>query len=306
MSAIRLDRILDEADAILRRTEDAQLRVIDAGLRRALRDLEVELKRIIAIGVDRSGSAALVEARARALAAQLDTVLSAFSIGEPGTGIPQAVRATIASAHEQGLADVDTVLRRMERRVPLSPSLDLAAVEAAAANSAARLARHGANAIATMQEHVIAGLMRGEGVRKTTAKLRAATGMLRSHAERIVRTESISALDEARRAGYQANGVAYVQRLGTLDGRICGYCLARHGNVYKAAEAPAVLHPYDRCANMPFRFEWLRDGLIDVAWFRQSRVDLAQRAIEPARHGAAPFEKAAGREPPRVYWRVPE
>src|SRR5690606_27536248 len=106
----------------------------------------------------------------------------------------------------------------------------------------------------------------------------------------------------ARRETYRENGVEYVQRMATMDSRVCGYCAYRAGNVYRIDEAPAALHPNDRCYNAPWRPEWAEMGLADEEWFSNHKEASLARTQDRAHTGAAPFERASGIEPPQPVW----
>lgn len=145
-------------------------------------------------------------------------------------------------------------------------------------------------------------LAMGAGVQKVKRALRNELGITKGRAETIARTEMISSFDSATRENYKRNDISYVQRVGTQDSRICAYCAARVGNVYKVEEAPAAIHPNDRCYNVPFNPQWVKLGLIDTEWMDSHIADVrAQVATrgESLNYGVAPFERMNRVQPPK-------
>lgn len=295
-----LERLIRRFDRQLTGLENTAVRSLKRALRESQTRLENELRRLYTAALDDVATAgsALAEARARVLLEQVraalqilrgvpvDTVLANLSRDAYQAGAENALSALTAS-------QIDVVALSATVRVD---------VAVRAANAAARLAHHGAEFARKAENIIIDGIVRGRGWTSTARELRKATGTTARHAETIVRTESLIASDTARRDTYQANGVEYVQRMATMDERVCGYCAYRAGNVYPVDEAPAALHPNDRCYNAPYRPEWVEMGLADEDWFREHKAEALKRSGEPARTGPAPFERAEGREPPVPLW----
>ncbi len=295
-----LERLVRRFDRQLTGLENTAIRSLKRALRESQTRLEAELRRLYTAALSDAAGAgsALAEARARVLLEQVraslqilrgvpvDTVLANLSRDAYQAGAQNALSALTAS-------QLDIVALSATVRVD---------VAVRAANAAARLAHHGAEFARKSEQIIIDGIVRGRGWSRTAAELRRETGTTARHAETIVRTESLIASDTARRDTYQANGVEYVQRMATMDDRVCGYCAERAGNVYKVSEAPAALHPRDRCYNAPWRPEWKEMGLSDDDWFREHKAEALKRSNEPPKTGPAPFEKAEGREPPTPFW----
>lgn len=295
-----LERLIRRFDRQLTGLENTAVRSLKRALRESQTRLENELRRLYTLALNDAAGAgsALAEARARVLLEQVraslqllrgvpvETVLANLSRDAYQAGAQNALSALTAS-------QLDTVALSATVRVD---------VAVRASNAAARLAHHGAEFARKSEQIIIDGIVRGRGWTSTARELRKATGTTARHAETIVRTESLIASDTARRDTYQANGVEYVQRMATADNRVCGWCAARAGNVYRVDEAPAALHPNDRCYNAPYRPEWAEMGLADEEWFRKHKAEAQKRSNEPLRTGAAPFEKAEGREPPQPVW----
>lgn len=130
-------------------------------------------------------------------------------------------------------------------------------------------------------------------------EMAAELGMLRHNAERIVRTESMMAFDAANRARYKANEVKMVMRVATLDSRLCGYCAERAGSIYRIEEAPGVIHPNDRCTNVPVKKAWIDAGFIDLGWAEKHHRDSLARTEEAPTKKATNFE---GGNAPKPVW----
>ncbi|MGL5915109.1 MAG: minor capsid protein [Culicoidibacterales bacterium] len=188
----------------------------------------------------------------------------------------------------------------LETRVPLE------AASAAAQNAYDRLLGHGDEFASKASSIIVKAVVSGSSIQKTSSELRQAIGGTANAAKRIVRTEVVEALEIGKLATYQNNNIELVQRLETLDNRICVYCAARHGNVYRIEEAPKSLHPNDRFAYVPFSFDWLEGETIDVEWLKASRATILTRLIGSPSRGAAPFEKANGVKPPKPVWVIPD
>lgn len=313
----QVESVLRQTDRILRSADDAALSVLERSLRAQLAELEARIRRLNlqALNPARLSDTTLREAAARGLVTQLEAALQALGAAATAQGFTDEARRAILTASEAGAETADRLLALYQRRRGLTDAaaeagaqalerqaVNLEAVQAALTNLGERLGKHSRETIDAARESIVAGLVRGDGPRKMGADLRERTGMLLWQAERITRTETIGALDRSARERYARSGVEYVQRLAALDNRVCPYCLARHGNVYKRDEAPALLHPHDRCVNVPIRLDWLKAGLVDIEGLQESARTLQAKAEGPPNRGAAPFEKANKLEPPVPVW----
>lgn len=295
----RLEAILTAFDHDLRRLERNAIARLDSALRLAAKRLEAELRiSYLAALQDATGSALLREARARILLEQVRGALDLTTGADANSVFAQLV----GDSFDLGARNaVDALGVYQASVVGLSSNARLN-VAARATQTSRRLAHHGEAFALQAEELIIDGVVRGRSWSKTASELRHAVGTTRHHAESIVRTESVTASDAARREAYRENDVEYVQRMATADNRVCGYCAARAGNVYRLEDAPAALHPNDRCYNAPWRQEWQELGLTDDEWFREHRRETIERSGKEPNYGPAPFERAAGVTPPEPVW----
>jgi SPP1 gp7 family putative phage head morphogenesis protein len=300
---VNIRAIALEADNILKGMENGALSVLEKGIRKGLADLESELEKLYNPALQESAGRDIVFAqlRGQALLKNLTAQLEAFqALGDPASGGVQAVTAMLEKVHKQGLIDAYKAIKPYQQaQIPFQGKPDMKAVAHVANRSAENLHKHSAEFVSAAQVHIISGLLRGKGLIDVANNLRKETGSLMAGAARVVRTESIGAHDASRRAGYKANGIQYVQRSAAHDARVCEYCATRHGRIYPIDEAPALLHPHDRCANLPFRPEWIDDGLVDLEEFEKERRVMLDGLRRPANHGPAPFEKLGGKKPPK-------
>jgi SPP1 gp7 family putative phage head morphogenesis protein len=296
----RLEAIVRELDRSLNRLEAAAIARLDSALRASAVRLEDDLRRLYgpARAASTAESIAFREARARQLLAQVQAGLRLTD----ATNAATVFNEVASGAYAAGAANAGVALQAYGTTAVL-PTVAPLSVAARATNASARLAAHGADFAVKAERIVIDGIVRGRGFRPTAAELRRETGILRHEAERIVRTETVAAADEARRETYAEAGVEYMQHFATADSVVCGYCANRAGRVYKIGEAQVPLHPGCRCALMPWRKEWQDDGLTDDDWAAEHRRKTLERTQDKNRTGAAPSERWRGRETaPEPVW----
>lgn len=311
--AVNPSAIVARADRLLTTMENAQIAQITRFLRRAQADLERDLKALYmrAQLEGRTESIAWRQTRARML---LEDVNKSIARLDPSASrsVNSALRTVVADARKIGN---ESALEFMSAFGPTGNArnlismgvvdISLESVANAVKNSAARLYRYSAEAQLKINDIVLSGLSRGQGWAKTANELRANTGLLHYQAERIVRTESLSNNDNARRETYAENGVEYVQRLATQDTRVCEYCADRAGKVYRVDQAPAALHPNDRCYNLPWTPEWHELGLTNEEYYLEHRKDVIARLAtqdKKPKRGKAPFERMNDLETPKPVW----
>src|SRR6188474_3213274 len=102
--------ILKQADSYLTQLEDSQLAIVDRGLKKALADLEKELKGLYTkaeADVKPIEDQTYREKRAKAILAQVQGLLKAFEYavqgGKPKDGVPESMKAFIYGAYGEGI-----------------------------------------------------------------------------------------------------------------------------------------------------------------------------------------------------------
>ena len=169
------------------------------------------------------------------------------------------------------------------------------AIAAQARDGAIRLSKH-TEAFQDKASAVIEmGLVQGKSSKWMQRELRNQLGVTKSKAESIARTESASAFNSAAQARYKAGGVDGIQVMITPSDRVCPFCAARNGNVYKHGAIAVPFHVRCRCILLPYDASWQRLGLTDDEFVKDYREkglkDLRSLGLQPD-YGLAPFERA--------------
>jgi SPP1 gp7 family putative phage head morphogenesis protein len=249
-----VERWVRRSDAQLRRLERDAITRLDAALRQSAAALERDLQRLYIRTLDETAnlSRAIAEARVRSLLTQVRSL----QLMTPGS--PSVFNELILQSYGVGLENALTSLTAYQRQLSsLAGGVDIDRVSAAtqisnrlidignarAANAQQRLLQHTADAAQAIERHVTDGIIRGQGWGKTAREIRREVKITRNEAERIVRTESVAASDEARRERFRESGVEYVQVVVTMDERLCGYCANRAGRVYRLDDIQLPFHP---------------------------------------------------------------
>lgn len=297
----QLHNLLRQHDAALNRLEQEALQVLLSAVKSVTVRLENELRALYNNILDGTASAgaAVREAQVRMMLEQLD--IMRFRIGSHV--VTEPLESLVTRSYREGRGMTARMLRRYGTEITLS---GLIPVETAvrAANAAARLTNHSTEFARTAERFIIEGIIEGRSWRDTTRLLARETSKRLYETERIVRTESVWAADEARRDAYRETGIGYVQRIAVLDDRVCEFCAARAGRIYRVDDAPAALHPFCRCFNAPIKREWVDEGLVDLAWVDEhaAAVKAESRRVNGrvARvNTRAPFERLNNQRAPR-------
>lgn len=276
--------------------------------------LQREVRRIAReAGGNATQAQAFRMARAQALAAQLRTITDQMQV-VADSPIPSAFMELQRRSYEGGISTAQRTLTAYNAELPANmllstfgPAVDLDRLTSLATASVERLSRHAPEVVESILTVVQEGLSRGSGVGKMTRDVQQVTDLFRYQAERIVRTESMSTSDDARRATFTRNDVEFVQRVAVNDARVCPFCLYRDGMVYRLADRPtAVLHPNDRCVLVPWRRDWPEDVRGDEEHAERRREALrAAQATDPdfkPNDGPTYWERQAGQQPPAPVW----
>jgi len=313
MTGPQAEALVRRFDRQLRRVENSALAVIRQALRESRAELERELRVLYGRALDGTASvgAPIREAAARNLLEQtrvlerhldlrqypLEAVLSELQAGSMSAGAQSALQAL--SAAERAVVGLSASIPVETLTAATRVSQRLQDIGAArVANGRARLIQHGRDAADRIERHITTGIVQGRGWGATSRLIRREVNILDYEAERIVRTESITASDTARRKAYRDAGVEHVRVLATMDDRVCGYCAFRSGRIYPLDEIELPFHPNCRCTTVPVRPDWAAAGVDDPDWYDEhhaATVELAREQGHTIHTGPAPSERWRGR-----------
>lgn len=324
MPTVNVERILERADAALKRAEAPHLRRLRETTNAAYDRLAAEIRRRWPdVLEDVAGATpAYAEARARLLLEQLRPYMSALDYGSAATGVPDTVRAMIRLGAEHGVETAADTLNAYGTAggfaglAAASSVIDFRAVEATVrnfrqleairaadletlvSNARARLTDHSLTTIRKIENSVVSAVVRGQGPRRITREIREAlrgegripAGGLHYRAETIAQTELAKAKAEATRERYEEWNVDLVQWYATLDERTCPWCGHRHGMVYPRDELTIPAHPRCRCYASPFRPEFTEAGLVDVDEWKRQQAEIREK-VPNLKTGLTPWER---------------
>lgn len=186
-------------------------------------------------------------------------------------------------------------------------TIPLDALRYAAEEQTRYLARYGDEFASRASAAVEQGLIQGWGVSRLSSVLRGQLEITKRRADIIARTASLSASNAAAENCFRENGAEWVQWMATIDSRVCRYCSARNGNMYKLGTTRPPIHYQDRCFIVPVKKKFFELGLVKEDWIRDHRekglAELEKQGLKPD-YGISPFERAAGLESaPNPVWR---
>lgn len=295
----KITSILARTDRVLAGLEDRVVQEIQASLELAFVRLERQLRARWENYSAESKPGLLATQRSLLLLDQLQSSLSAFG-PEIGNQYQARFQALLQSATQSGESLAEELIRlssgNSDEKIA-NANVPIEAIASQANQAATALAKHSQEFIGRASALVQQGMIQGWGAAKMAKELASELGILKYKAERIVRTESMRSFDNANRARYQANDVKMVLRVATLDNRVCGYCAERAGNIYKLEEAPGVIHPNDRCTNVPVKKSWIDAGLIDLNWAEKHHQDSLARTEDDPKKTATNFENGKAPKP---------
>lgn len=220
--------------------------------------------------------------RALLLFDELKTVLGQTAPPGLKAAMEKSYEAILSTATQEGIALSDELmkLRAGDSFVTATAKIPIEVVGEAAKNAGALVVGK-TDAFKSEARFIITqGLSTGVGGRKIAQQLRQRLGVTKGRAEAIARTEVNRAQSNAAKANYRANGLEYFQLIATADGRLCPYCGARNGNVYRHDEMQVPLHVNCRCYAAPFSPSWQEEGLTNDQWvkdFKEEGIDLLSK-----------------------------
>jgi len=313
VSLALIELIVRRFDSAARQLEREAIRRIVQSLNRSEVRFLVELERLSArarsAGVE---SAQVREAMVRSLLDQVRASRDALQLDRAET--LAALSALDAEATALGRAQASALVQAASGvpRSVIAPMLNVGQIVASArvearltsigdarvANGLARLLQHTEETARIIEGIIIDGAVAGTGWGKMSREVRKATGLTHYSAERIVRTESMEAIDTARNEQYEEDNVDFVIVLATADDRVCGYCAWRSGKVYRREDIQLPFHPNCRCTTAAVRKEFVESGADDISWLDEHHAETVKRAEEKPLQGVAPSEVWRGRTAP--------
>lgn len=301
-------QLIERTDSTLKALEDAEIKRLNSALDASYKSLEQELLRKYPNYTAEAKPDLLATQRGILLANELQQQLILIDPAREAE-ITARFEKLLGTASAEGatLGEELIALQQGDSFVKASATVPIEAVAYAAKQSTDRLKSYDAKFAQEAGLIIQQGLIQGWGAMRVSEQLRGRLGVVKGRAETIARTEVISAQNQAAQQTYQSNGVDYVQIVATADDRICVFCSARNGNVYRLGEAQVPVHPRCRCFASPWSPEWAALGLTSdkrTADFREQGIKaLKAKGLEP-NDGLTPFERAAGlTKPPEIVWK---
>ncbi len=128
-----------------------------------------------------------------------------------------------------------------------------------------RLEALGAEAVQTIRQELLRGVLLGKNPREVARAIRQTVDISRWRANVIARTEMLGVYREAASATYVANKNVVLGWIwwSALDRRTCAICWAQHGTFHEASETLHG-HPADRCSMLPRTKTWEELGFSGI------------------------------------------
>ena len=194
---------------------------------------------------------------------KLDQIRATLEILTPEAAA--SIRAEFEAIFKEGAIAGDTLAQelikaRTNNTVRTFSDLPIVALANIATESMQRLKSHTVTFQNKATSILLQGISQGWGRARVKRELSRQLNIVSYRAERIQRTETLSALNAASLQRYQNERVALVQFLPTGDDRTCPICADRAGEVYRIDQAPkSQIHPLCRCVLVPADDLTLRD-----------------------------------------------
>lgn len=113
------------------------------------------------------------------------------------------------------------------------------------------------------------GITQGKTIAEMSIQLKNATRKSFNYCHRLIRTETMSALNEASTRAYKDNGIEEVEVYCAVDERLCDTCGKYHKKKY----------PIDKCPHVPFHAN-CRCTVIPVIDMRKGKEDNSNKHVE--------------------------
>lgn len=295
--------IAEEYDRQVSRLEDDMVRLLDKALRAGFDQLESQ----ILLNYGRFAAASPFDNRRQREITRL--LGESLTLIDPDNAIDYMNRfeRMYAQTSRLGRSMARDLIRTIDRSSTIQgvTGVNVAAVAEVARESWRDLRRYGSE-FADSAVSIIGGNIAAGGSRRTAVTaLRGRLGLTARYAETMVRTRTMSALNNAANRQYEDDGLKS-QWLAVGDERMCPHCGARNMKVYEPRDIRLPAHHRCRCVAMPWSAEWAELGLTSDE-FAQDYYDEGIATMRAAGNepdeSLTPFERAAGlTQVPRIFW----
>lgn len=300
MSSAVVAGLIRASDKRLSALDDKTISILETEVFNSYKKLEAEIAKKWGDALDDATgkSKSYAESRARYLLTDVEKYLTLIR-GTAARSISSSHYAVAITAEQTAVTEL---IVHYEPSLTTFTAVPQEVITVLSSSMANRLVTHSDDFIAKARTAIIEGMIKNAPFRATAKELQKATGTTLARAETVVRTESMTASDTVRKDRYKQANISYVQRIATMDVRVCGFCAQRAGSVYEADNAPQSLHPNDRCYNAPWKRTWYDLGLIDNKWIEEHYAETMAKFGGKLPTGPAPFESANGIVPPEPIW----
>ena len=290
------ERLIERYDAATSALDQAVTDRISKSMDAAFRAMVAELERQYPIW-ESQGS--LYASQRRLLLLNELGPLLAIVRPEQAAEYERLMSEALQLAHTTGATLADELVRTRDPGYPLQDftTIPIEAAVAQARDGVGRLYRYDEEFRTAASGIVEQGLIQGWGTKRVQGVLERELGVAKSKAETLARTEVMSALNTASQERYERNNISYIQVFNTPSERLCGFCAARHGNVYEVGQVSVPFHPRCRDVIAPWLPRWQQQGLTDDAAVEASRAAIvAEFEAGGGRlsYGPTSWEKKAG------------
>ena len=286
-------RIVNKVLRSLDNLSDPQLREFNRALAEAYDRQQGKLIRLVR-EVERANPEYI-----RAELAKLEELRIARSLVSPQMArqFEEDMAAVLQESTQHGTRLADELVAAYAPGSEIPRQFGQANVEAAAQGARQarqRLRNHANEAARQITQIVSSGVLNGEGVLAIRRRLESQFNLLKSRAENIARTETMSAMNAGAHNRYQDYGVKQYQVIALIDTRTTVECRYRHMKIIGANESKPPYHPSCRSIIAPFDPKWLSED--DYQWMSKE----IKKASDGALNRASVFERLNGIAPPNA------
>jgi SPP1 gp7 family putative phage head morphogenesis protein len=249
-------RKLDDAKAMINKTEDFINKEIEANFKQALKDIEKELNIAYKKYAD-DNNLTLEQAKQRVYTKEYgrisrltqmqmqieDRLIKMYETQQ--VNIYEHLYKTYEDSYLKSFYDIgDSTGFELNFTLPHDKAIHNAIMsDWSGENFSKRIWKHEKKTFEAMKQSVIKGITKGSGVEKIVRDLRKNIDVSKSNARRLVRTESNYAFNKGSLDAYVESGIVEKYRfLATLDHRVSVVCASLDGQVFKIDKAEIALN----------------------------------------------------------------